>query len=270
MLSLSTLGAMTRHYRGTTALITGASSGLGAEFATQFAARGADVVLVARRGDRLADLAETLEREHRIRATIIPLDLSLPDAATTLRRELDDRGITIHSLVNNAGFGMKSAFVEADADRSAQMVQINVAAVVALTREFLPDLVRDGRGVLISIASTGAYQPCPNMAVYGATKAFVLSFTEALAYETRGSGLGVLALSPGATRTEFFDVVGGDDAAVGRFQTPEQVVRLALRQLDRRNSRPSIVSGAANAVTARLVRLMPRRLALAISGRVLA
>lgn len=261
---------MSRNYRGTTALITGASSGLGTEFATQFAARGADVVLVARRADRLTALAERLEQQHAIRATVIALDLTAPGAAKELRRELDDRGITVQSLVNNAGFGMKSAFIEADPARTAEMVQVNVAAVVALTREFLPDLVQDGRGALISVASTGAYQPCPNMALYGATKAFVLNFTEALAYETRGTGLGVLALSPGATRTEFFDVVGSEDAAVGRFQTPEQVVRLALRQLDRRKTPPSIVSGAANALSARLVRLMPRRTALTISGRVLA
>jgi short-subunit dehydrogenase len=131
-------------------------------------------------------------------------------------------------------------------------------------------MVADGRGVMVNIASTGAYQPCPNMAVYGATKAFVLSFTEALAYETKDSGLGVLALSPGATRTEFFDVVGRADAAVGRYQTPEQVVSLAFRELERRDTPPSVVSGLANAVTAKLVGFMPRRVALSISGRVLA
>jgi uncharacterized protein len=261
---------MTKTYRGTTALITGASAGLGTEFATQFAARGADVVLVARREDRLRELADTLERTHRVTATVIALDLARPDAAAELRRELHDRGIAIQSLVNNAGFGMRGAFAEADAARVSEMVQLNVAALVGISREFLPDLVRDGRGVLVNIASTGAYQPCPNMAVYGATKAFVLSFTEALAYETKGSGLGVLALSPGATRTEFFDVVGTEDASVGRFQTPEQVVSVAFRELDRRDTRPSVVSGKANAITAKLVGFMPRRVALAISGRVLA
>lgn len=261
---------MTQSYRGTTALITGASAGIGTEFATQFAARGANVVLVARREDRLRSLADDLERAHGITATVIALDLSAPDAAARLRREIDDRGIRVQSLVNNAGFGMKGSFAEADAGRIAEMVQLNVAALVAVTREFLPDLVSDGRGALVSIASTGAYQPCPNMAVYGATKAFVLSFTEALAYETKGSGLRVLALSPGATRTEFFDVVGTQDAAVGRFQTPEQVVSLAFRELDRRDTPPSVVAGKANAITARLVGLMPRRVALSISGRVLA
>jgi short-subunit dehydrogenase len=261
---------MPRTYRRTTALITGASAGLGTEFATQFAARGADVVLVARREDRLRALAERLESTYGVTATAIALDLSRPDAASQLRRQLDERGIRIQSLVNNAGFGMKGGFADADAARTAEMVQLNVAALVGISREFLPDLVSDGRGVLVNIASTGAYQPCPNMAVYGATKAFVLSFTEALAYETKRSGLGVLALSPGATRTEFFDVVGGEDASVGRFQTPERVVSLAFRELDRRDTPPSVVSGKANALTAALVSLMPRRVALAISGRVLA
>jgi len=261
---------MTQTYRGTTALITGASAGLGTEFATQFAARGANVVLVARREERLRELAEKLARAHGVTATVIALDLSRPDAAAGLRRELDVRGITVQTLVNNAGFGMRGAFAESDAGRVAEMVQLNVAALVSLSREFLPDLVREGRGALINIASTAAYQPCPNMAVYGATKAFVLSFTEALAFETRESTLSVLAVSPGATRTEFFDVVGTEHASVGAFQTPGQVVSLALRELDRRDTPPSVVSGRANAIMAKLVSLMPRRVALAISGRVLA
>ena len=255
-------------YRGTTALITGASAGLGTEFAEQLAARGADLVLVARREDRLRELSERLEAAHGIRATVIPLDLSRADAAATLRAALDERGIRVQTLVNNAGFGMKGAFVEADPGRIAEMVQVNVANLVSVTRELLPELVADGRGSLVNVASTAAYQPCPNMTVYGATKAFVLSFTEALAYETRESGLRVLALSPGATRTEFFDVVGTEDAAVGRFQTPAQVVDLAVRELDR-GRRASVVSGWANAVSAKLAGLMPRRLTLAVSGRVL-
>ena len=198
----------------------------------------------------------------RITATPVALDLARPDAAAELRRALDAHGIGIQSLVNNAGFGMKGAFVDADPARIAEMVQLNVASVVSLTREFLPDLVRTGHGALVSVASTGAYQPCPNMAVYGATKAFVLSFTEALAYETRECGLSVLTVSPGATRTEFFDVVGTRDAAVGRFQTTEQVVTRALRELDRASTPPSFVSGRLNATMAKLAGIIPRRLAL--------
>ncbi|WP_092964412.1 SDR family oxidoreductase [Agromyces sp. CF514] len=260
---------MTRTYRGTTALITGASSGLGAEFATGLARRGSDLVLVARREARLVELAERLERDHGVRVTSIALDLAKLDAPAALRAALDERGIRVQSLVNNAGFGMKGAFAEADAARIAEMVSLNVAALVGITREFLPDLVSDGRGVLVNIASTAAYQPCPNMAVYGATKAFVLSFSEALSHETRDTGLRVLAVSPGATRTEFFEVVGTEDAAVGRFQTPAEVVGLALRELDRRSTPPSVVSGGGNALNAGLVRFLPRRAALAISGSVL-
>lgn len=259
---------MSMTYRGTTALITGASAGLGTAFAEQFAARGADLVLVARREDRLRSLADRLQAAHGITAGVIPLDLARTDAATALRAGLDERGIRVQTLVNNAGFGMKGAFVDADPARIAEMVQVNVATLVGVTRAVLPELVADGRGALVSVASTGAYQLCPNMAVYGATKAFVLSFTEALAYETKASGLRVLALSPGATRTEFFDVVGTADAAVGRYQSPTQVVELALRVLDG-GRRPSIVSGRLNAASAKLAGLMPRRLTLAVSGRVL-
>src|SRR6478735_7869583 len=268
MLSVSTLTTMSRNYRGTTALITGASAGLGVEYATQLATRGADVVLVARREDRLRELADRISHDHGVTATPIALDLTRADAAAALRRELDERGIRIQTLVNNAGFGMKGAFAEADAARIGEMVQVNVAAVVAITRALLPEMVADGRGTLVGIASTGAHQPCPNMAVYGATKAFVLSFTEALAYETKGSGLGVIAVSPGATRTEFFDVTGAD-AAVGRFKTPAQVVALTLRKLDRDDVPPSVVSGRANALSAWAAGVMPRRLTLAVSGRVL-
>ncbi|WP_426322269.1 SDR family NAD(P)-dependent oxidoreductase [Microbacterium sp. E-13] len=259
---------MTKYFYETTALITGASSGLGAEYAMQLADRGADVVLVARREDRLRELADRIWRKYDVTATPIALDLARPDAATALRRELDERDISVHSLVNNAGFGMKGPFAKADPERINEMVQVNVSSLVAITREFLPEMVAAGRGALVNIASTGAYQPCPNMAVYGATKAFVLSFTEALAYETKGSGVGVIAVSPGATRTEFFDVTGAD-AAVGRFKTPAEVVAATLRKLDRADVPPSFVSGRVNAVAAKLAGVIPRRLALAVSGRVL-
>jgi len=261
---------MTITYRGTTALITGASSGLGEEFAIQFAARGANVVLVARREDRLRELADRLERGHGITATAIALDLGRADAAAELVRTLQDRGIGIQSLINNAGFGMKGAFVESDAERVTEMVQLNVGTLVALTRALLPELVKAGTGAVVNIASNGAYQPCPNMAVYGATKAFVLSFSEALRYETRDSGLTVLAVSPGATSTEFFDVLGQRGYAMAAYETSEQVVTRTLHQLDRTHTPPSFVSGRTNAIAAKITGLLPRRLALALAGRALA
>ncbi|MGC5169704.1 SDR family NAD(P)-dependent oxidoreductase [Microbacterium sp. DT81.1] len=258
---------MTMTYRGTTALITGASSGLGVEFATRFAERGADVVLVARREDRLRQLAMALERDHKVGATVVPLDLTTPDAVQAVRAALAGRGI--HTLINNAGFGMRGAFVNEDPARVESLLQLNVLALTRLTREFLPDLIRRGEGALVNIASTAAYQPLPNMAIYGASKAYVLSFTEAIAYETRESGLSVLALSPGATSTEFFDVVGSEDAAVGRFQSSEQVVATALKAIDRSHTPPSIVSGVRNGILAKAAGIVPRRLSLAATGRLL-
>ncbi|MFT4128143.1 MAG: SDR family oxidoreductase [Gordonia sp. (in: high G+C Gram-positive bacteria)] len=256
-------------YSGTTTLITGASSGLGAEFARQLAARGSHLVLVARREDRLRELATRLEHDHRITATVLAMDLAQPDAPSALHAQLTDRAIAVDSLINNAGFGLKGPFAEADPARVADLVAVNVATLTNLTRQFLPELIAAGRGVLINIASTAAYQPTPGMAVYGASKAYVLSLTEAIAHETRHSGLKVLALSPGPTRTEFFDVVGTEDAAVGGFQTAAEVVANVLTELDRRRPRAGLVSGRLNALNAVAAQLAPRAIATAIAGKAL-
>ncbi|MCS5729058.1 SDR family oxidoreductase [Herbiconiux moechotypicola] len=265
---------MTMTYRGTRALITGASSGLGAEFARRLAGRGADLVLVARRADRLEALAAELKTAHGVTVTVLPADLTAPDAAESLHGRLAERGIAVQTLVNNAGFGVHGPVLEAEPGALAAEIQLNIGALVALSRAFLPELVSAARGgastALVNVASTAAYQPTPMMAVYGASKAFVLSFTEALAWETRESRLKVLALSPGATRTEFFDVVGTEAAAVGSYQTSEQVVETALRALDRRRTPASVISGRANAVTAGFAGVMPRSATLAVSGRLLA
>ncbi|WP_158862076.1 SDR family NAD(P)-dependent oxidoreductase [Leifsonia sp. AG29] len=258
-----------KDYRGTTVLITGASSGLGAEFARRLASRGANLVLVARRRDRLEDLAAELMAKHGIGATVVAADLAKPGAVTALARELGDMGVQIDSLINNAGFATRNAFKDEDAERIAEEVDLNVGALVALTRQFYPRMLAEGRGILVNIASTAAYQPVPHMAVYGATKAFVLSFTEALWYEAKGSGLSVLALSPGATETEFFDVVGRD-AQVGGMKTPAEVVELALSTLDKRAPGPSVISGTRNALTATMTRLLSRRALANVSGRVTA
>jgi short-subunit dehydrogenase len=260
---------MTMTYRGTTALITGASSGLGAEFAVQFAARGADLVLVARRADRIHALAADLEARFGVAATAIPFDLARAGAGRELRSVVSERGIAVQTLVNNAGFGDHGAFVQHDPDLVAAEVQLNVAAVVELSRAFLPEMLERPVGALVNIASTAAFQPTPYMAVYGATKAFVLSFTEAVAYETRSSGLTVMAFCPGATRTEFFEVVGSKAPAVGRYQSPRQVVSAALAALDRRRTPGSVISGFANKVTSVGATLMPRGLTTAVSARLM-
>ncbi|MBY4399755.1 SDR family oxidoreductase [Rhodococcus fascians] len=266
MLALTTMMTVPTFARMTsTALITGASSGLGEEFAHRFAARGENVVLVARRADRLETLARRIEADHGVTATAVAMDLGVPGIGESLRKNLADKGITPTTLINNAGFGTHGRFRDEDPARVASEIALNVSALVDLTHAFLPNLT----GALINIASTAAYQPTPNMAVYGATKAFVLNFTEALAYEYRTSPLKILALSPGPTRTEFFDVVGSEDAAVGNFQTSEQVVSTAMRAVDSRRTPASVVSGLSNKISAGSVRLAPRSLAAIISGRLL-
>ncbi|MFE8013808.1 SDR family NAD(P)-dependent oxidoreductase [Streptomyces antibioticus] len=254
-------------YRGTRALITGASSGLGAEYARQWAERGADVVLVARRLSRLEDLAAELERTYGIEATPLEADLTRQGPGVSLRRELDARGLTVQTLINNAGFGSHGPFQEQDPDEIARMIQLNVGAVADVTRAFLPQMAADGRGAVITVASTAAYQPTPAMAVYGATKAFVLSLTEALSYETRHSGLRVLAVSPGPVDTEFFDVVGTRDAVVGSIATPSEVVTATRKALEGRRRVPSVVAGFGNRLSAQAARIAPRRLVLAAAGR---
>lgn len=259
---------MTLDLSGGTALITGASSGLGVEFAKRFAARGSNLVLVARRADRLESLAAELRTSSSVRIEVIPADLSVPGAANALCAELDRREIEVTSLVNNAGFGSHGGFDGADPERMVDEMQLNVGTVVELSRLLMPQLLR-GRGVLIMIASTAAYQPTPGMAVYGATKAFVLSFTEALWAEARGTGLRVLAVSPGSTKTEFFDVVGTQAASVGRKQSPAQVIDTAFRELAKANGRPSVVSGRLNYFTALSTRLLSRRNLARTSSRIL-
>jgi uncharacterized protein len=170
-------------------------------------------------------------------------------------------------LVNNAGFATHGVFADHDRMRLHEEVTLNVSAVVDLTAALLPAMVGRQRGAVINVASTAAFQPLPYMAVYGATKAFVLSFTEALWGELEGSNVRVLALCPEATETEFFEVAG-ESASVGRRQAPGQVVTTALRALDQ--GRPCVVSGRANAVTALLPRLLPRRTVIRVTRRLLA
>lgn len=253
-------------YRGSRIVITGASSGLGTEFAVQLAGRGADLVLVARREDRLRALASELAERFGITAVPLPLDLAAPAPAARLRAALDERGLRIDGLINNAGFGMTGRFADADPARLDAMVQLNIAAVTALSREFLADLDASASGVLINVASAAAFQPCPGMAVYGATKSFVLNMTEAMAWEN--PGVRVLALNPGPTGTEFFEVAGTAPAGF-RYQTPAQVVSTAIAALDRTCPPLSATVGVGNRITRKLVGLLPVRAVLGVGARLL-
>lgn len=233
-----------------TILITGASSGIGAAFACSLAARGANLVLAARRRDRLDVLAAELQSAHGVSVTAITQDLGSPSAGTDLSAAVAGEGLHVTGIINSAGFGTFGDFVEEDPDRLVQEIAVDISAPVQISAAFLPGMVKAGKGFLINVASMAAYTPTPRMAVYGAAKAFILSFTESLWAETRGTGVTVFALSPGATSTEFNAVVGTDDATAGaRMRTPDDVVATALTHLARRNPGPSVIDGPLNRVS---------------------
>jgi short-subunit dehydrogenase len=250
-----------------TALITGASSGLGAEFAAQLAAQGHDVVLVARSGDRLAALAGRLIAEHGVRAHVLVQDLAEPDAARRVAEQLTALGLSVDLLVNNAGFGTCGRFEEISGARDHDQLMVNVVALVDLTHELVPGMLERGRGAVINVASNAAFQPSPYFAVYAAAKTFVLNFGLALRQEYRGRGIRVLTLCPGPVETAFFETIGTRRAAVtGAMTTPEPVVRAALRALER--DRGYIAPGLSNALTAHLTPRRPRTLVTAIAERI--
>jgi short-subunit dehydrogenase len=255
-----------RIYVGHRGLITGASSGIGEAFARALAARGMHLVLVARSEARLQALADELARQHPIGVDVIAADLSQAGAAQRVRSEVGRRGLDVDLLVNNAGFGTHGAFATLDAERDRREIMVDVVAVVDIAHAFVPAMLERGGGAVINVASTGAFQPLPSMAVYGASKAFVLSFSQALAEEVRGRGVRVLALCPGPTETPFFDDPG-EGAGVGFRRRPDQVVATGLRALQA--GRTVVVDGAVNTLLAEASRLLPRRLTTRIAGRAL-
>ncbi|MBB3207350.1 hypothetical protein FHS27_003171 [Rhodopirellula rubra] len=197
-----------------TTLVTGASSGIGWELAKQFARGGNDVVVVARSEGKLNELAEQIRREHHVDANVIVSDLSKPDAVDALCDQLREREIRVDTLVNNAGFGALGKFAELSADRQTDMLMVNVVALTRLARQLLPGMIERKRGGILNVGSIAAHQAGPNMSVYYASKAYVLSLTEGLREELSGTGLHVTCLEPGPTETGF-----GDDSGMGRLKS---------------------------------------------------
>ncbi|MFC7375794.1 SDR family NAD(P)-dependent oxidoreductase [Brachybacterium sp. GCM10030267] len=250
-----------------TTLITGASSGIGRAVARELAARGSDLVLVARRIDRLDALAHELRNAHDIRVETVPADLSVRRPGPAIRDELARRGVGVTSLVNNAGFGSDGAFEDEDPERLADEVAVNIAAVVDLCHTFLPDLRAAGHGMLINVTSEAGYQPIPGMATYAATKNFGIALTEALWWELRGSGIRTVAFAPGLTATEFFDRIGGEQYS-GNRKTPEQVATAMLRAVERPVPGPTAEANRSTGPVAWVAGLLPRRARLALVARV--
>ena len=245
------------------ALVTGASAGLGIEFARQLSKRGHALVLAARRKERLEQLAKELGN-----ARAVAIDLSRPDAAHELMANIAEAGERVDTLVNNAGFGLIGRFAELDAGRLRQMIDLNVGTLTDLCRAVAPEMIERRSGAILNVASTAAFQPGPKMAVYFATKAFVLSFTEALHEELKPHGIRVSCLCPGPTRTEFGEVAGfGGNGLFDRvaMDAPE-VVKAGLKGLDRNHA--VAVPGWMNKVTAASTHFAPRPIVRKIAGSI--
>jgi len=245
------------------ALITGASAGLGVEFARQLSKRGFALVLAARRKDRLEELAKELGN-----ARAVAIDLSRKDSAAKLLADVEAAGEQVELLVNNAGFGLIGRFAELDAKRERQMIDLNVGTLMDLCRAVAPHMIQRRSGGILNVASTAAFQPGPKMAVYFATKAFVLSFSEALHEELKPHGVSVTCLCPGPTRTEFGDVAGfGGNGMFDRVAMDSPaVVSAGLEALDK--NRAVIVPGVVNKIGAASTRFAPRSVVRRIAGAI--
>ncbi len=249
-------------------LITGASSGIGEAFARKLAQEKHNLVLIARSEPKLHELCDELMLQHGIIAHYIALDLTEFEADTKLFAETEKHEFEIEWLINNAGFGSMGDFAELDLERELQMIDLNISALVALTHRYLPKMRERKSGVIVNVSSAASFQPIPFMATYAASKAFVTSFSEAVAEENRPFGIKVLALCPGATETNFFAVAGMKEAfKVKGIQTSEEVVETALKAVGKGKS--IVVSGFANYVGSVLGTIVPDSLITRAIGKVL-
>jgi hypothetical protein len=239
------------------ALVTGASSGIGAALARRLARDGMPLVLTARRLDRLEALAGELEAHHHVPVTVVSNDLGRPESPAALVEELDRRGIEVEWLVNNAGFGTAGAFHRLPLARELEEIRVNLRASVELTGRLLPGMVRRGRGVVMTVASVAAFGPMPFSATYAATKAFLLSFSEALMVELEGTGVRVVCVCPGFTRTEFQEKAGIDQAIAPElaWMSADAVADQAVRAAE---TSGVLVNGLMNAAFTTAMRLAPR------------
>lgn len=253
--------------QGKTALITGASSGLGADFARELAARGCHLILVARREDLLLSLKEEIDRDSGVEIGVIPLDLTAGGALEELYDRILGQGKLVDVLVNNAGYGLFGSFLDIPWEREQNMLELDILVLTQLTKLFGRDMVGRGFGYILQIASNGAFQPTPTYATYAAAKAYVLSFGEALAYELRNTGVSCTVLAPGVTDTAFRDVAGQGTTLYQRLvmMQSRDVVRIGIEAMLQRRS--SVVPGWANVIAAWGTRFLPRQWSAALAHR---
>ena len=253
-----------RHWQGKWALITGASAGIGAALARELAAGGTNLVLTARRRDRLAGLAGELSAKHSIRTLVCVADLAQNSGPQEIFAFTEDKKVTVDLLVNNAGFGAYGEFRKVELDRLLEMIQVNVSAVVHLTHLYLPGMIARRSGDILILASAAAFQPVPYITTYAATKSFDLQFAEGLAEEVRQHGIRVCALCPGPTESEFLEVAGQRHHTRLLPETAEKVARVGLRALA--SGKSSVISGFTNWLGAESVRFAPRSMVARIAG----
>ncbi len=255
-------------FKNKTALVTGASSGIGEAIARKLASVGVNLVLVARSQDKLTGLGDELTGRYGIDCSVFSLDLSKSGCASALLGQVESSGITVDILVNNAGFGTYGPFETISPGAEQEEIAVNIAAVVDLAHAFLPGMLERGSGIILNLASTSSFQPCPYMAVYGATKAFVLNFSEALWAEYRVRGIHVAALCPGPVETGFIGKLGDESvrktSVFSSTIAPEQVATKALKAIQGKS--PTYIIGLKNWLMAHSLRFVPRSLVARIAG----
>ena len=255
--------------RGKTALITGASSGIGADFAGELAARGCNLILSARRVDRLQELQKEIAARYRVEADYVAADLAAPDAPQRLYDGVKAMGRVVDALINNAGYAVYGQFQTTEWERMRSMLELDIVALTHLTRLYAADMAARRFGYVLLVASTGAFQPTPMYAAYAAAKSYVLSLGEALHYELRKAGVGCTVLCPGVTRTEFFDVAGRQMMPFQRAtaMVSADVARIGIRAM--LDGRSCVVAGRINSLVAWSTRLAPRQFLAAMADRLI-
>ena len=251
--------------RGKTALVTGASSGLGADFARQLAAMGCNLILVARRGGWLQAVRDEIQKLHAVKIEVMAMDLSEPDSPQVLYERVRAAGLDVDVLVNNAGFGLYGAHMSIPWDKEREMLTLDIVTLMQLTKLFAHDMLARDSGYILQVSSVAGYQPSPTYAAYAAAKAFVLLFGEAFNFELRGTGVSCTVLSPGITATGFLKTAGQTPSLYQRLfmmQSPA-VVRIGIKAMLKR--RPSVIAGWLNAFVAWSTRFVPRRWTAAIA-----
>jgi uncharacterized protein len=251
-----------------TCLVTGASSGIGADIARALVARGHGVTIVARRTERLEKLAAELRDRKGVRVETVACDLGDADARQRMRAEVEERGLTVEVLVNNAGFGSAGRFDRLDLERELEMVRLNAEAVVDLCGRYVPAMVQRGRGAVLNVASTAAFQPLPRQATYSASKAFVLTFTDALHEDLAGTGVAATTLCPGPVKTEFLSTAGLDWEGLPDFIWSESAVVAEAGVQGLEKGRRVVVPGVVNRAGALGGQHVPRGLLLKVAGKV--